>query len=277
MNMNMKVDVKGVSWQHLLRTRRYMVIAVALGIGAALLLFYVGTTLISQTVGGVNEFNTKQKDVTTLRRKALALQDGTLIEQAEDRQKIDILLPSKKPLLQLLNNVGTAAQEAQVTLAEIETTPGRIASGSAQLKADVAKFGGAPTSTKINGTDVLQIGLTVNGTLPQINAFLKNIEHITPLSDITQLQLIHLSGENIGEGQYQAKLKIASYYFTQPINVRVDAALPEIKGTEQDFLNSLDTFKFSAETQQENIQGGGLNDLFRVNKEGNQGNLTSTP
>jgi hypothetical protein len=174
-------------------------------------------------------------------------------------------------LLQLLNNIGVAAKSAQVALSQIQTSPGRIATGSAQLQSDVSALTPSVATAKVNGIDVLDIGVTVDGTLPQINAFVKNIENITPISDITQFQLTQTRGsQQTTQGLiqsvngYEAKIRVTSYYFTQPISVTIDASLPEVNPAEQQFLNQIDTFKLTAETQQQNIQGGGLNDLFNA-------------
>jgi hypothetical protein len=268
MKFNAKIDfqkIKNINPKYIFQVRRYMLIAVILAVTSFSLLGYVLLAQLPQVIQVHNDMKTEEEKLEQLRQKAASLQDTSFIDQEGNRQRIDILLPSKKPLLQLLNNTGKAADDAGVTLASIETSPGRIASGSAQLQSAVSQFDFSAPGTKINGIDVLTIGLSVNGTLPQLNAFFKKIEQITPISDIIQLQL-NSQSSSPNPDFYEAKMRIASYYFTQRIAVAVDTPLPLIPGNQQDFLKNLDNFEFNAETQQPTIQGGGLNDLFKISQ-----------
>jgi hypothetical protein len=255
------IDWKNVNFVYIAQARRYFVLAILLGVSGIGLFLFLAFIQLPQLIELVNNLNSEKKNLSNIQQKVLALRDGALVDQTDNRQKIDTLLPSKKPLLQLLNNVGSAAQNSQVRLIAIETSPGRIASGSAQLKTNVASFDFGTPEAKINGVDVLTIGLTVNGTLAQINAFVKNIEQITPISDITQLKLTSQSDVLNSTTSYEAKLRVASYYFTQPITVSIDAPLPKITANAQAFLVDLNKFQFTPETEQPAIQGG-VNDLF---------------
>lgn len=254
-------NLKNMNLSVFLSTRRYFVAAVSLVVVAVGLVAFLLLVQLTHIFDEINVLHAEQKSLATLKQKVEDLSNTAFLQQADNQRKIDILLPSKKPLLQLLNNTGQAVRDANVALESIETSPGRIASGSAQLQSNVQFAGEAPT-TKINGVDVLTIGLTVNGTLAQINTFLKNMEQITPISDITQLQLVTNGTLPTESGLYQAKLRVASYYFTQPVSLSVDSPLPIIQGNEQNFLNNINQFKYAAEAPQETIQGGGLGDLF---------------
>jgi hypothetical protein len=266
-----QIDVKDVHLDYFLRARRYLALTVALVVVIAGLAAFLLLQEVPQVIDLWGRLQTEQKNSTALQQKAAALQSSAAIDQIDNYHKIDTLLPSKKPLLQLLNNIGVAAKSAQVALSQIQTSPGRIATGSAQLQSDVSALTVSTPTSKVNGMDVLDIGVTVDGTLPQINAFVKNIENITPISDITQFQLTQTRGsQQTSQGLiqnvngYEAKIRVTSYYFTQPISVMIDASLPEVTPSEQQFLNQINAFQFAAEAAQQNIQGGGLNDLFNA-------------
>lgn len=262
MKIDSSLSLQDLSLQYLLQTRRYLVFAVGFTVVAVATAAFIFFIQYPQDQTLWQTLQTEKNQVVVLQQKAATLEDTTFIAQADNRQKIDILLPSKKPLLQLLNNTGQAARDAQVILVAIETSPGRIASGSAQLQTNINQFAPETVTTKVNGVNVLTIGLTVNGTLPQINAFVKNIEQIAPISDITHLELQPQSDPSGRTDLYQAKMKIASSFSTQPVTVDADAPLPQIQTDQEDFLNHLDTFQFIAEAPQSTIEGGGLNNLF---------------
>jgi len=274
-----QIDLKDVHVEYFLRARRYLVLTVVLGVAVLGLVALLWMQEVPQVVDLWGKLQTEKQNAAALQRKAAALQSSAAIDQVDNYHKIDTLLPSKKPLLQLLDNLGAAATSAQVSLSQIQTTPGRVATNSAQLQSDASTLAVSVPNEKINGIDVLDVGVTVDGSLPQINAFVKNIENITPISDITQFQLTQTMGsQQTSQGVvqsangYEAKLRVTSYYFTQPISVTIDASLPEVNATEQQFLNQLSTFNFASETQQQNVQGGGLNDLFNT-----PGAIQSTP
>lgn len=283
-----QIDVKDIHLEYFLRARHYLVLTIAFGVVILTLAAFLITQEAPQVVDLWGKLQTEKQNAIALQQKAEALQSSAAIDQVDNYKKIDTLLPSKKPLLQLLDNLGVAARSANVSLSQIQTTPGRVATSSAQLQSDVSTLSVSVPNGKVNGTDVLDVGVTVSGTLPQINAFIKNIENITPISDITQFQLTQTMGSQQNEkgivqsaNGYEAKIRVTSYYFTQPISVTIDASLPAVNSADQEFLNHIDSFLFTSEAQQQNIQGGGLNDLFNTpavtpDNQGNTGGLSGT-
>jgi hypothetical protein len=266
----MKIDLKHIDIRHFVLTRRYFLVAlasIAAGIG---LMVFVVFLQVPKTVEAFNMLKQEKQKLTDLQKKTAALEGVSSLSEFTNRQKVDLALPSEKPLLPLLASTSLAAQKAQVSLDNIELTPGKLASGSTQVVGTAAPAAPAPTgiSQKINGVDTLQIGMEAHGTLAQINAFVENIEHSTPFTDITQIKLAAVES-NQAKDQFAAKLLMTTFYFTQPIQVGVDAPLPDIKGNEEKFLQNLNSFSFPDVSKQNVIQGGGLQDLFGVDAQGN--------
>jgi len=276
MKINWK-DLQKVDFGYLFFQRRYFLVALlALGVTGIMLLLVI----FVQVPGLFSANDQRQEEKRTLlqlQQKINALQDLETFQSSDIRQKIDLALPSEKPLLELLSGVSAAAQGTQVSLAKVETNPGKISTASASLQSfgstDISGLSpigptvGTPglPSVKVAGVDTLQIQLTVVGTLPQINAFVDRVEHFAPITDITQIQLETLVGPGIPPGMYTAKLLLTSFYFSQTLRIGVDNPLPEVKSQEQLFLDNLNSFTFPQQTQSQNgIQGGGSIDLFGV-------------
>ncbi len=277
----MKIDWKElqkIDFGYLFYQRRYFLVAVlSLGVTGLMLLLLIFVQ-VPELFAANNQRQEEKRTLLQLQQKIIGLQDLETFQSSDIRQKIDLALPSEKPLLGLLAGVSTAAQGTQVTLAKVETNPGKISTASASLQnvqsADIS--GVSPISpavisnpnllnVKITGVDTLQIQLTIVGTLPQINAFVDRVERFAPITDITQIKLDTIAGPGIPLGTYTAKLLLTSFYFTQSLRIGVDNPLPEVKAKEQAFLDNLNSFTFPQQTQSQNgIQSGGSTDLFGV-------------
>jgi hypothetical protein len=113
------------------------------------------------------------------------------------------------------------------------------------------------------------VGLEVQGTFQQIQDFLLEVEQISPFTTVTEMeisgQLADVS-ERDSSQIFRAKLTTETYFFTQAITVRVESALPIIATPEQTVLNALAAFAPSELPEQTEVRGGGLEDLFNLNK-----------
>ncbi len=258
-----------INIRHLLFGRRYLTSAVlmlivALGIGILTL-----TMQVTRALDAYTSMKQEQVHLVALHKKMSGLDDMAAFQSSDARKKIDLALPSQKPLLQLLNSVNSAAEAGPVTIVKIETSPGKLASSSAGVATDYSALSGgaAAGGQKINGVDILQIQVTIKGTLAQINGFVDKIETSVPITDLTRIRLASAGNAEQTNNQFEANLTLTSFYFTQPIVVALDTPLPETNGNEQEFLKTLDTFSFPADKPvQETIQGGGQQDLFGVGK-----------
>ena len=259
---------------HELHVRRFALLSLAtliVSIATGFFIFFVEIPHILQLRQDVK---TEQAKSTLLNQKVQDLQTAYALETADNQRKVNLALPSQKPLLPLLAGVDISSQGSGAAVTQIEATPGKllplgpngqplpVASGSAAL-ADTTLV-----PSKVNGVDTLHIIVTVKGTLTQVHAFIDRVETMTPFTDITEIKLSSLDFGTQNTGQFEAKLGLTAFYYTQAIQLTVDSALPVIGAKEQKFLQNIDSLSFSqsAQSQQNGISGGGLKDLFGVTK-----------
>jgi Tfp pilus assembly protein PilO len=279
----MKLTLKNINWKTFLTTRRYLVFTgCVVGLTGMMVLGAIFPQ-VSQSLQLYQESQLEATKLKTLQSKVSALDQIRDLQQA-DRTKVDQILPSEKPLLQLITALNTVASQSQVTLSEIQLNPGKIstqsgtltgispggtagASGSATRPAAVTQMA---TNRSASGVEKLTVGLTVSGSLEQINQFLENIENVVPITDVTSIQLatagrstsVVATGSANPAAGFQAQLKLSTYFFTQPILATVEAPLPKVGAREQQLLGNLNTFIFPNFQKQQQLQGGGLQDLF---------------
>lgn len=265
--MNLTLDIKKTDLQTLFTTRKYMIFAIAMVVIGVLILLFGVFAQIGGLVELINATNAEKETERSLQNKATALQQVNYMDEFSKSNNVSMALPSEKPLLQLITGVNNVAQETGVTLFDLVSAPGKLATESATTSTNAVAQSVVDTATDIPGVNVLTIGMKANGTLAQINAFLDSIEKITPITQATKLKLSVLpvtASDNPapGEEKYEAELELSTYYYSQSISVTVDAPLPVLGEKETAFLNNLESYQFLDYQKQQEIQGGGATDLF---------------
>ncbi len=207
----------------------------------------------------------KVKSLAAKNRQLQDVLDPTLLDQINT---VDSLLPSRKPLIELLTAVNVLSKQTQVVITSVELRPGAIATDGAK----VSNRG----QLKKGDSDTLEINMIVSGTLSQVNQFFNTIERTTPLTTITSLSLTPkdrntalVSTDTIASLQnraYQAELTLAASYFTRPVSANLDASLPQLSSDQTKLISDLKTFTVNKIDPQTQILGGGLEDLFKTVK-----------
>lgn len=257
-------DLKEINMRYWLNTRRPIIFAAVGVIAAVLIIFLAIIPQIQEMFSIQQDIRAEEKKVASLRQKILALEQASTLPIVEKSDQINDLLPSKKPLLEMLTSLNTAAEDAGVSFTNIEVAPGTISTESAQAQPNQRRASGSRESSQTQRSEKLDLRVTVEGELDNINSFLETIELVAPFSNVTDLSLNERKKTAKNLFPFEAELVITTYYFTQPIVAAVEAPLPELKDDEATFINEIDSFQFPVVTQDTVIRGGGLNDLFGV-------------
>lgn len=252
-----------LNYRIILSTRRQLVYGVSVVLAAVIVCFAVLMPQF-QEVGALNTKIAQEEPRTEqLRTKLQALESIVATAEYQQIQVVDEALPSKKPLLELLMSLNTLAQQTGVTVTKFELSPGLVASDSATLQAQLQQKTSA-------GFDSLRLNLEISGTFQQIQDFLLKIEQISPFSTVIKMDISgevnSLTQTTDASKPFSASLQTETFFFTQPISVRVDAPLPVIAGPQQAVLQALAAFIPTDLPVQTEVLGGGLEDLFGVNK-----------
>lgn len=252
-----------LNYRIILSTRRALVYAVGIGLGAVVLILALLIPQVQEVLDLNAQIRKEEPRTEQLRDKLAALESIVATAEYQQVAVVEDALPSNKPLLELLMSLNTVAQQTGVTVTNFSLSPGLVASDSATLQAQLKQ-------RNANGYDSLKLDLAISGTFAQIQDFLLQIEQISPFTTVISM---NISGEvnsltqtTDGTRPFSATLGTETFFFTQPISVRVDAPLPVIGSQQQAVLQALASFVPTNLPEQTEVLGGGLEDLFGVNK-----------
>jgi hypothetical protein len=285
MNINTNVDImvllKQTNWRRLIFVRRYFILSIVMVVVALCIVLFAVLPQVQQIVETQGMIKTENGTLANLKRKIQGLAQVNDLAEYANKDKVDEALPFQKPLLAILETARRVSGESGASLISIETSPGKLASISAQTSGPAAGAlaTGAAASTRvgtqvydasgdqIHGVDKMDISVSVQGTLAEISDFISRIEKSTPITNVTEIRLDNEVRNPDGTSDFTAQLRLSSFYFTRAIQVAIDAPLPETGVKERAFLNELESYVSSAQqSQSDTVQGGGQNDLFGITR-----------
>ncbi len=255
------------NFQLFLQNRKYLVITVILvwlsfGLG-----FFVIRSQVKSSLKRYTELNKKRAHLKKLEQKLTELKQIRLSKEFKEKDKVDEVLPSHKPLLELLANLNMAAKKNEISFTNFEISPGKVASPGAKVEPEMQ-----PTNKDYQS---LELELSISGKEPDVEKFLEIVERIAPLTTITEL--------SIGSQQYEensnkaedddssegstisnAEMIMSSYYYTQSVNVTLSKKLPSVGEKEIEVFNSIQKFRPSNFEPQTELKQSELEDIFGV-------------
>lgn len=248
----------------LLATRKHLVSAVALALAGVILLI-LAYTQVPGILATSQRLKVEEKKVADLNQKVLLLDQLKVSPEFNQTDEMDRILPSHKPLLELLNNLNAVGSQTNVSITEFEVSPGEIATDSTKPSDEQAE---RPKTQSNSGDDYdsLALELTVRGTLEQVQQFMELIERVSPITTITELSLERETSSETGQptGITRAQLALSAYYYTKSITAAISTALPEISESERVVFQTILDFTPSNLEEQTSIISGSSQDLFGI-------------
>ena len=253
--------LSNLNFNLILSTRRKLVIAGALIFTSLVLLVltYSQVTAIFQTQ---SKIATTQKKVDQLKKRTEELQQLKYTDEYAQAERMSEILPSHKPLLELLNNLNSVANETRVSITEFKINPGEIVSEADQE----ANKKVAPIKQKRSADyDQLELELSVVGELNQVKEFMTMIERVSPITTITSLSIDRESKSVLsGDQMTRADITLNTYYYTKPVSATLASALPKITDEEKIIFQDILKFTPPKIEDQTEIIGGDNTDLFGI-------------
>ena len=254
-----------INIRSLVINRRYLIFS---GIGILVVLMVVFLGIIPQVNNLLDmrrEIDSGQEGLSILRQKTIDLENIEAREAYDSLESVNRLLPSKKPLLELLTALDLVSGKNNVTFVDLSLSPGKIASESAEFL-DVAKTTSRRKkvqSSTGDGYDSLVVELEIFGLFNNVQQFFLDIEKVAPLTTITSLSL-DIKSDNIirPSDEVQAEVVLGSYYFTQSVAAGLGSSLPNIGNKEREIIEEIKNYLYPSINVQKQIEGGGLEDLF---------------
>lgn len=258
-----------------INTRKHLLLAVALMWGTLALIFFAARPQLQLIFDLKDDLNRSRQDFKDLTRKMTELKQIEISQDFKNKEKVDEILPSSKPLLTLLFNLNQAAQKNKIQVDNLEISPGLIPNKAEEEESSVekAKAKDSPSSTDYSQ---LELALSISGNEQAIDDFLETIEQIAPFSTITELEINNSFDPNNNpnqtddqqqiqaDQQASADLTLHSFYYTGTIRTEIATKLPSVDDEELTVFNTIQKFRPSEFEQPTNIQAGDVEDLFRI-------------
>lgn len=242
-----------VNWRLLWNTRKELVLGVLFFILSLLVLVLGVIKQITPIADSLREFKEKEAELAKFYGKAEQLKQLAIDPNFNQSSDIDKVLPSHKPLLEILNNLNKIANSSQVVIKNFSLNPGEIATDSTQAR----------RTTSEQKFDYLDLDFSVSGPLWRIQTFLDLIEQVTPISTITSIS-INRDIDKDPDAIAQADLILRSFYFTQSIRTTITSPLPDITLAERKILDNINQLIPNDLQEQEQIIKGDRGNLFGI-------------
>jgi len=255
-------STKGIQLESFMRQRRNLAITiglVVLSVGLTLLFTIPQSLSIKQLRDEINEEKELLSTLETKRTKLLEIEESNIFNQ---KDKIGEVLPSNKPIQELLINLDAISIEAQIAITEYISNPGAIASASAKRRAQVEE-------KKDDNIQSVKLETIIVGDLANIHKFFSLIEKISPLTSVSNLDLQYISSADTDLNNSlmtEATLTLDTYYFNKAVTTKTETPLPEIQEEEKNAINEILFFTPSYLKDKQTTIEGGNEDIFEIEK-----------
>lgn len=234
-------------------TRKEFVLAVLFFIISTMILFLGVISQISPIQTSVNDLKKRVAELDKFYEKSQQFKQIAIDPNFNRSSDIDKVLPSHKPLLEILSNLNSVANSSELVIKNFSLNPGEIATDTTKVK----------KSTSNQKYDYLDLDFSVSGQLAKIQDFLSLIEQVTPISTITHIS-INRNIDTDKNAQAQANLILRAFYFTQPIRTTITNPLPEIAAADRQILSDINELIPNNLEQQNNVITGDRGNLFGI-------------
>ncbi len=251
----------------LLNTRRYLFLTVILVLGGVALIGFAIKPQIETILESSRNISKERQYFDSLTQKLTELKQIEFSAEFEQKDRVDEVLPSYKPVLEILFNLSQASQQNEITVQELEFSPGKLATESAETTS------AQTTATKKDlGYLPLQLNITVAGEGEDMDEFLAIIERIAPFTTITELNMKEDRQSNAGQTQRQqtedgeksAEMTIETYYYVNTITTSIDASLPSVGEEQMDVFETIQKFRPTEFEKPTQIKSDDVEDLFGI-------------
>lgn len=266
----MKLESSNLNWRSIFTNRRFLVWSVVSGLILVVTVFS-GVIPQLQTVLKLNdELQVAQKQVQTLRTKASDLENIEARESYQERGLVNQILPSRKPLLELLAGLNSVATKNRVVFTDFSLSPGEISSASAVFLEEAAGRRSGRTGVGSNTRyETMPLELEIEGQFADVQQFFLDLEQMAPLVTITSLSLNIRGDEGMvqPDDSVQAELLVLSYYFTQSVEAALEKPLPLVGRAQKRVVAEIKNYTYPSVATQERIISGGFEDIFGLEQQ----------
>ncbi len=260
-----------------INTRKHLLLAVALIWGTLILIFFAAKPQLQALFNIRDKLNVSRQELKELTKKVTELKQIKVSQDFENKEKVDEILPSHKPLLTLLFNLNQAAQQEEIQIDSLRISPGLIPDKNDEETTSTAIQEKAKETASSMSYSQLELELAISGTGQGVDNFFKTIEQMAPFSSITELEINNnfkpsnnfATDDREDEKKQQdrkvsADLILHSFYYIGTVKTEVGSTLPSVGDEEMEVFNTIQKFRPSEFEQPTDIKTGDVEDLFGI-------------
>ncbi len=201
----MKTDKLLDEIRHLLVSYRdFFGVAVLLLMGVVLI--FGGYISVKGIFGEHQNLNKAEKELEVLEDEVLAFETLKSKDLEAMTEVVDKALPSEKPVFDVLTLVSELASETGVSVSQLSSNPGELATGSARLDQQKNNSNKAKNAKEYSE---LQVTLEVDGSFQGLNEFILGLNELLPLIDLKEVRISLLGRE---EQQFSGEVDLSVYW-----------------------------------------------------------------
>ena len=234
---------KPTNLKYLVTTRRYLFVAIGVCVGSLLIFFTIIFPKIQDIQLHRTQMEKEQKALDQLNQKSDLLANASGLSAFQEKNRVNTVLPSVKPLLPVIHQLEAISGESGVIVSSLSLSPGEISTESAELK---KKSSQAQQSTEM---DTLTIEMIINGSVDQINKFVSLVNTMSPITDLSTLSLsrsqsviFQTDADAPQEPRFEARLILASYFLTSQFQPQFGQILPDLSQFDETVLAKIKQF-----------------------------------
>jgi|GEM_PF-2050209 len=250
----------------LLNSRKNLLMSIVVAWVSVVMVFFAIKPQIENIFVASKKLDLEKKQFQKVTLKINELKQIEISDQFKQKEKVDEVLPSHKPVLELLYNLHQTVQSSQVSIVSMLINPGSIASSSAELDLVASSKNQEAVPTKSRRFDKLEMELVIKGESDQVDQFLETVERIAPFTSVVELNIKESNKNESGEliALSEAEILLNTYFYTQVISTSVDATLPTVGEKELRAFNTIQQFIPSGYELPTDINNANIEDLFDV-------------
>ncbi len=225
-----------------------------------LILVFVGSAQVKAVFKTLDEIKQKQQIIEKLKKKNNQLKNIQTIIDDQNIQKINELLPSYKPIKELIINIDTAAKNSDIGILQYSTQVGEIEKDTNTNNITQQKIQKAKKQN-----NYLEMQLKIIGEFSNIQKFTSLLEKMSPFMTVTKMDMVYKETKS---NKYLATtdIYVRIFYFNQTDKIvqKIDEPLPEITDAQKQVLKQIVEFIPNNIKYDETIIESNREDLFNI-------------
>lgn len=214
---------------------------VVIGIGILFATIFVLAPQFKQLLADNEAIKVAEADLEKLVDKRTFLQGLSVSKLETQRESLERVLPSEKPVFTLIESFKILAEQEEVVIGDYSLSPGLLEKKNASAAASNRNFNQADASP---GTRAyLSFDLSVDGTLDKVLSFLTSFETLAPLITVDAISINGEVERDNNDIEVSTEITMAMNFSMPPVtDPDISKSLPKITESDESVITKIDEF-----------------------------------